>query len=118
MRRIGDAYEIRARRQLERAGLTLLAHNFSTRFGELDLVMLDQSTLVFIEVRYRRRPQFGTALDSVTPRKRERLIRAANGFLAAHARYANHPCRFDVVSFDGTHDEASGEWQQAAFDAF
>lgn len=118
MRRIGDAFEDRARRQLEDAGLTLVAHNFSTRFGELDLVMLDVDTLVFVEVRYRRSRHFGSAADSVTMRKRQRLIQAANGFLATHAQYANHPCRFDVVTFEGRPDHAGGQWRQAAFDAF
>ncbi len=118
MRRIGDAWETRARRQLENAGLILVAHNFSTRFGELDLVMLDGNTLVFVEVRYRRVSRYGSAADSVTARKRERLIRAANGFLAAHPQHAERPCRFDLVSFDGTGVTDSGQWQQAAFDAF
>lgn len=118
MRRLGDAFEERARRQLESAGLRLLAHNFSTRFGELDLVMLDGNTLVFVEVRYRHSGRFGSALESVTARKRERLVRAANGFLAAHPRHADRSCRFDVVSFDGAADTAAGHWQQAAFDAF
>lgn len=118
MRRIGDTWEARARRQLEDGGLTLLAHNFSTRFGELDLVMLDGDTLVFVEVRYRRASQYGRAADSVTARKRERLVRAANGFLAAHPQHADRTCRFDVIGFDGDDANAAGRWQQAAFDAF
>ncbi|HET7662865.1 MAG TPA: YraN family protein [Rhodanobacteraceae bacterium] len=118
MRRIGDTFELRARRHLQKAGLAPVAHNYSTRFGELDLVMRDGDTLVFVEVRYRRNAHFGGAAASVTSRKRERLIRAASGFLAAHPQYADGDCRFDVVTFEGDGDKARCHWQQAAFDAF
>ena len=118
MRRIGDNFEQRACRHLRKAGLKPVARNFSTRFGELDLVMRDGDALVFVEVRYRHDARFGGAAASITPRKRERLIRAAGGFLAAHPEYADHPCRFDVVAFDGHDTRADCQWQQAAFDAF
>ncbi len=118
MRRIGDAFEERACAKLTAAGLMLVARNFSTRFGELDLVLRDGDTLVFVEVRYRRDARFGGAAASVTPRKRERLIRAARGFLRAHPQYAQCACRFDVVSFEGDRDHPRGRWAKAAFDAF
>jgi putative endonuclease len=118
MRRVGDRFEQRACAYLEHAGLTPLAHNYVTRFGELDLVMRDGEALVFVEVRYRQHTGYGGAAASVTPRKRERLIRAANGFLAAHPYYAEAPCRFDVVTFEGGDAQAYCHWQQAAFDAF
>lgn len=118
MRRIGDTFEARARRHLERAGLEPVAHNFHTRFGELDLVMREGDTLVFVEVRFRRDARFGGAAASVTARKQGRLVRAAEGFLAAHPQYAGLPCRFDVVAFDGAGKEPRCQWQQAAFEAF
>lgn len=118
MRRIGDTFERRARQHLQQAGLAPVAHNYSTRFGELDLVMRDGDALVFVEVRYRRNTRFGGAAASVTSQKRERLVRAASGFLAAHPQYADCPCRFDVVTFEGDGDAARCQWRQAAFDAF
>lgn len=118
MRGLGDRFEDHARRQLEAAGLRFVARNFHTRFGELDLIMLDGAVLVFVEVRYRQHRAYGGAADSVTPRKRERLVRAANGFLAAHPDYAEHACRFDVVAYDGPVAHVAGQWRQAAFDAF
>lgn len=118
MRRIGDAFEQRAQKHLSRAGLKPVAHNYSTRFGELDLVMRDGEALVFVEVRYRHDARFGGAAASVTASKRERLIRAASGFLAAHPQLADCVCRFDVVTFEGDGDKARCHWQQAAFDAF
>jgi len=117
MRRIGDTFEQRACTHLAQAGLALVARNYSTRFGELDLVMRDGETLVFVEVRYRRDTRFGGAAASVTRRKRERLIRAATGFIGAHAQYAHCACRFDVVTFEGDGEHARGRWKKAAFDA-
>ncbi|HET7267698.1 MAG TPA: YraN family protein [Oleiagrimonas sp.] len=117
MRRVGDTFEQRACAHLVQAGLTLVASNYSTRFGELDLVMRDGDTLVFVEVRYRRNTRFGGAAASVTRSKRERLIRAAAGFIGNHAQYANCACRFDVVTFEGDSEHAQGRWKKAAFDA-
>jgi putative endonuclease len=116
MRRIGDAFEDRACAHLERAGLRLLTRNFHTRYGELDLVMREGDTLVFVEVRYRRDRAFGGAGASVTRAKQDKLIRAAQGFLAAHPEHAQRPCRFDVVSFDGPRETARCDWQRNAFE--
>lgn len=117
MRRTGDLFEERARRHLERAGLRMLARNFHTRFGELDLVMRDAATVVFVEVRYRRHARHGDAAASVTASKRQRLIQAAQGFLGDHPRLAQQPCRFDVVTFDGPPEQPHCHWERGAFDA-
>ena len=117
MRATGDVFEDRALEHLKRAGLELLARNFQNRFGEIDLVMRDGDTLVFVEVRYRRGRGFGSAADSVTARKRERLVRAARGYLAAHPEHASRACRFDLVAFDGKPAQALIDWQRGAFDA-
>jgi putative endonuclease len=118
MRRTGDVFEERARAHLEHAGLLLLAHNYTTRFGELDLVMRDGQVLVFVEVRYRRNTRFGGAATSVTATKQARLVHAAGLFLAAHPQHAQRACRFDVVTFEGPAQAARCEWQRAAFEAF
>lgn len=117
VRRTGDAFEERARVHLEDAGLRLLARNFHTRYGELDLVMRDRRTLVFVEVRYRRGRGFGGAGASVDASKRQRLVRAAEGFLAAHPQLSSLPCRFDVVAFDGPEAAVQLVWTRNAFDA-
>lgn len=113
----GAAFEQRARAALEQAGLQLLARNYLTRRGELDLVMREGDTIVFVEVRYRRSAGHGNATASVTARKRERLILAARQWLATHPQHAQHPCRFDVVSYDGPAETARQTWLRAAFDA-
>lgn len=116
MRAAGDVFEQRARAELERAGLTCLAHNYSTRYGEIDLVMHDGDTVVFVEVRYRKSASHGDAVASVTASKQAKLIQAAQHWLAAHPKHARHPCRFDVVSYDGPADAIRREWLRGAFE--
>ncbi|HET7358738.1 MAG TPA: YraN family protein [Rhodanobacteraceae bacterium] len=118
MRRTGDAFEQRALAQLEHAGLALLERNYTTRFGELDLVMRDGRALVFVEVRYRRNTRFGGAAVSVTAAKRAKLVQSAALFLAARPQYADLECRFDVVAFEGPAQAPKCAWHRAAFDAF
>ena len=65
---------------LMRQGLAIVARNFRTRFGEIDLIARDGRTLVFVEVRMRRSPEYGGAAESITPRKRARLVAAARGY--------------------------------------
>ncbi|TAN06086.1 MAG: YraN family protein [Rhodanobacteraceae bacterium] len=113
---VGAHFEQRALEHLERAGLKLVQRNFRTRFGELDLVMRDGGTLVFVEVRYRRDARFGGGAASVGRDKRARLARAAQGFLQAHPRFASSPCRFDVIAFDGEASAPTCNWQRAAFE--
>ncbi|MDE2157039.1 MAG: YraN family protein [Xanthomonadaceae bacterium] len=117
MRAIGDPFEQRACTELERAGLSLLARNYSTRHGELDLVMRDGDTVVFVEVRYRRSVGHGDAAASVTASKQARLIQAAGHWLAAHPQHARRTCRFDVISYDGPADAVRRNWLRGAFEA-
>ncbi|MBC9252113.1 YraN family protein [Pseudomonas alcaligenes] len=111
----GRAAEQQARRHLEQQGLRLLAQNWLCRRGELDLVMLDGDTVVFVEVRYRRHSGWGGALESIDARKRERLIQAAQHFLQQESRWARSPCRFDVVAIDAT-PNGKPNWLQNAFE--
>lgn len=69
----GAQAERYARCRLEQAGLRFVAANMRIRGGEIDLIMLDRFTWVFVEVRYRRSDSYGTAAESVTPRKCRRL---------------------------------------------
>ena len=104
-----QAEEIAARHLVEQ-GLQLVARNFRTRLGEIDLVMRDGDTLVFVEVRLRTRKDYGGALESIDGNKRRRLVAAANGYLALLGR--EPPCRFDVV----TVEERKAHWIRAAFE--
>jgi putative endonuclease len=117
MRAAGEAFEQRAAGELERAGLKPLARNYTTRHGELDLVMREGETIVFVEVRYRVRAGHGDATASITRGKQDKLIRTAQLWLAAHPQHAHRPCRFDVVSYDGPADGARMHWLRGAFEA-
>ncbi len=97
----GSAWEQRAERWLQRRGLTGVERNFRVRSGEIDLIMRDGDTLVFVEVRYRTRPHYGSGADSVTVTKQRRLISAAGHYLSRNPAFAERPCRFDVVSIQG-----------------
>jgi putative endonuclease len=117
MRAAGDDFEQRACAALERAGLKLLARNYTTRHGELDLVMREGDTIVFVEVRYRKSASHGGAAASVTASKQAKLILAAQHWLAAHPQHARRACRFDVMSYDGPADAVRQEWLRGAFEA-
>jgi len=95
----GQAGEDAALVYLQRQGLQLVERNFRCKGGEIDLIVRDRDTLVFVEVRKRADARFGGAAASVTSHKQRRLIRAAHFFLQ---RFRNPPsCRFDIVAFEG-----------------
>lgn len=112
----GQAWEDLACSHLRAAGLELLARNFRTRFGELDLVMAQAGVLVFVEVRYRARSDYGGAAASVTRHKQQRLVVAAEQFRQQHPDLADLPCRFDVVAISGRPPAPRIDWHRAAFD--
>ena len=113
----GRSAETLALCHLSGKGLRLLERNWSCRSGELDLVMLDGDTVVFVEVRYRRHAAWGGAVESVDMRKQQKLIKAAQLFLQKESRWAKHPCRFDVVAIAATGDNQDLNWIRNAFDS-
>lgn len=96
---IGREKERLAEQFLIGQGLTLLKRNHRCRLGEIDLVMRDAGTLVFVEVRFRRSLSHGTPAETVGPRKQQRLVKAARHYLQASRSML--PCRFDVVAISG-----------------
>jgi len=115
--RAGQSAEQAALEHLQRHKLRLVARNFNVRGGELDLVMLDGATLVFVEVRLRSAGGLVGAVESVSVTKQRRLIHAAQCFLAAHAEHAARPCRFDVVGIQHANTVQTLEWQKNAFES-
>jgi putative endonuclease len=108
----GNAAETRALSYLENRGLRLLQRNYRSRGGEIDLIMQQDDTLVFVEVRYRKSSLFGSAAESVTRAKQRKLISTASQFL--QTRGLDTPCRFDVVGISGPH-QTEIEWIRNAF---
>lgn len=106
----GDGAEERAARYLAEHGLAILERNYHCRLGEIDLVAREGATLVFVEVRLRSDARFGSALESIGPRKRARIAAAARHYLM---RLGREPvCRFDVVALD----EGETQWIRGAFE--
>lgn len=96
---IGSQAEEDALQFLLGSGLNLLERNYRCRFGEIDLIMLDGSELVFVEVRKRKNMDFGGAAQSVSHAKQSRLIKTAKHFLMKYRQVP--PCRFDVIAIEG-----------------
>jgi len=112
----GARYEALALRFLNEKGLVLLAQNFSCRFGEIDLIMRDRTSLVFVEVRYRSGSRFASAAHSVDARKQARIARTAAMFLRRNSQLSDHPARFDVVAFDSNPNaQCTVQWIKNAF---
>ncbi|MBM3070095.1 YraN family protein [Enterobacter sp. RHBSTW-00994] len=108
----GDAWEMNARRWLEGKGLRFIAANVRGRGGEIDLIMKEGQTTVFVEVRYRQSSQFGGAAASVTLAKQRKLLHTAHLWLARHSgSFDTVDCRFDVIAFTGNEIE----WLKNAF---
>jgi len=101
---------------LQRKGLVPVSRNFRCRLGEIDLIMLDDACLVFVEVRYRASNRVASARQSVDIHKQRKLIRTAALFIAKRTRFANSIVRFDVVAIDaGEHGGQTLEWIKDAF---
>lgn len=117
MKSLGDEYEQRAEFFLERQGLKIIARNFSCRCGEIDLIAGHGQAIVFIEVRARGNPRYATAAASVDYRKQQRLLRTAQMFLQRHKKFANQPCRFDVITFEPrqSNQNVTPQWIRGAF---
>ena len=114
--RLGQDAEQLAFCFLRDKGLRPIRRNFRCRHGEIDLIMLDDSCLVFVEVRYRSETSFVTAMLTVDTRKQRKLSRAAAMFLAMNRRYSEHVCRFDIVGINCGRDAVvSIDWMRDAF---
>ncbi|MDT8388224.1 MAG: YraN family protein [Thiogranum sp.] len=113
---LGDNAERSACRFLCRHGLELITANYRCRRGELDLIMRDGDSLVFVEVRYRRSAEFGHASETISRTKQARIIHCARCYLSRYKAW-NEAARFDVVCIEGRSGEEQIEWLKNAFGA-
>ncbi len=81
---------------LEKQGMVIIARNFRTRSGEIDLIARDKKDLVFVEVKTRSGTEFGSALEAVGPRKCRQIVRVAQAYLLQNDGF-EQPARFDVI---------------------
>lgn len=109
---LGKAGEDRAARFLAGRGYKILERNYRTRSGEIDLIALHEGAVVFIEVKTRTSDAFGAPELAVNPRKQQRMIKAALGYLK-YKKLHQLPCRFDVVAISAATDREIGLIQNA-----
>lgn len=95
-RSMGSLGEQIATEYLEGTGYSIIDRNWRGNRCELDLIALDKSCLVFVEVKTRTSARFGTPIEAVTPAKLDNMTRAAFAWLSAH-RIQHRAIRFDVV---------------------
>jgi len=100
-RNIGQEKEHEALQYLEQQGFGLIESNYFCRVGEIDLIVEDKDTYVFVEVRYRKNTSYGGAAISITPHKQTKLIKAAEHYIQAHPHVLCKNCRFDVIAITG-----------------
>ena len=111
----GQQAEDRARRHLCKQGLKLVTKNYRSPYGEIDLIMREHDTLVFVEVRYRSNQAFGLAAETVDRRKQNKLRATAEHYLQYKKISNDQPCRFDVVALSGHDSEMTVNWYSNAF---
>jgi putative endonuclease len=105
---VGSHYERAAAKYLIGSGLDLITQNFTCRSGEIDLIMRDKQTLVFIEVKYRKDQSHGHAAEAVTAHKIKKLIKTSQLWMLKNGLSPyNTDFRFDVVAIhqQGNHIE-------------
>ncbi|MGB0892983.1 MAG: YraN family protein [Parashewanella sp.] len=107
--RTGQQGEQQAKQYLLQQGLTFVTANERYNFGELDLIMRDNNSWVFVEVKYRSNPSFGGAVHAVSAKQMQRIRKAAAHYLQRNN--INAPCRFDVIAIDN----GQIQWIKGAF---
>lgn len=112
LRMKGSDAELVAVSYLQRQKLLLIEKNYRCRFGEIDLIMRDGDTLVFVEVRMRTSEAFGGAAASITASKQVKLLRTARHYIAGEN--SEPACRFDVMLLSGAGGKTV-EWVKNAF---
>ena len=110
MNKRGQRAEDAAFDYLREHGLTEIERNYRCRFGEIDLIMRDAETVVFVEVRQRSSTHFGGAIASIDARKKKKLVTTARHYMATKGSFPD--CRFDAVLLNG---DSRVEWIRNAF---
>ena len=108
---LGTWGEDMAARYLVSRGLEVVDRRYRQKWGEIDLVCRDRETWVFVEVKTRTSLYQPSAIDAVTPRKRQRIARAAMSYMK-WKRLEGSPMRFDLFLIEASRIE----WVQDAFE--
>jgi putative endonuclease len=112
----GQITEHYAEQYLTEQGLTLIERNFHSRQGEIDLIMLEGNTYVFIEVKYRKSSQFGGAIAAIPASKQKKIKYSVTFYLhQAGLNEYNTACRIDVIALEGDITQPQVTWLKNAF---
>ena len=95
--------------------LQLIEKNFYCRYGEIDLIMLDNNDLVFIEVRHRKKQSFMHTIESIDKHKQKKIVTTSQYFLQTNKRMRNYDLRFDVILINDDINNHKIEWLKNAF---
>lgn len=117
-RQTGAFQETKALKLLERNGCICVFRNFSSRYGEIDLIVTDKNhVLVFVEVRSRHNLKYGTPAETVSIYKQARIKKTAAFFLSTNPSFGSYQCRFDVIAICTQQSSAkdSISWIKNAF---
>ena len=114
----GSTSEEIALTYLSEHNLKLVTRNFRCKLGEIDLIMMDEQNLIFIEVRSRRASSYGSGADNITKSKQRKLTLTASYFLMHYPDFAALPARFDVIDIYLENQSHQLRWIPAAFSAF
>ncbi len=106
-----------ALRHLQKNGLHLLAQNYRCKSGEIDLIMMENETIVFIEVKYRRNNYFIDPVETIDKNKCNKIIKSSHQYLQEFDNRQQSLCRFDAVLVSGIQNNPSLEWIKNAFQA-
>jgi len=98
---------------LQHQDLTLKARNYCSPYGEIDLIMRERDTLVFVEVRFRKTPDFGTPAETVGERKQTKLRATAVHYLQHTPRASKKASRFDIVAISEDGDDSLSWYRNA-----
>ncbi len=113
----GKFIETRVIHYIEKKGFTVIEKNYTCKMGEIDIIAKSpKDEIVFIEVRYRKNEDFGSALESVTYAKQQKIIRTALQYLQKHNLFEKVPCRFDIIGV--RKDLLEFHWLENAFEGF
>ncbi|MAG75499.1 MAG: YraN family protein [Colwelliaceae bacterium] len=113
---IGDSTEALAANYLKTQGLALATQNYSSKYGEIDLICQDGQTWVFVEVKYRRSAAYGGAISTISSTKQQKLKLCASFYLQQLGiNEYNTSCRFDVVALQGDLTQPQITWLKNAF---
>ena len=111
----GMHYEAQAKAYLCERGLSLIQQNYHCRFGEIDLIMRDNNTVCFIEVKFRKSMSYGGALNAIPYQKQQKIIKTAQVFISDHQKLAQQAIRFDALMLQQAREDISINWIQNAF---